>query len=70
MDKIPPELIGRAIQDADFRRRLLADPESAVTAEGYALDQDQIEALQELDPEAIDEAIEALVGDLDSSKWG
>lgn len=70
MDKIPPELIGRAIQDADFRRRLLADPESAVKAEGYALDRDQIEALQELDPEAIDEAIEALVGDLDSSKWG
>lgn len=70
MDKIPPELIGRAIQDPDFRRRLLADPQGAVTAEGYELDQDQIEALQELDPEAIDEAIEALVGDLDASKWG
>lgn len=69
MEQIPPELIGRAVQDPDFRRRLLADPEEAVAAEGYELDKDQIEALQQLDPEAIDKAIEALVGELDSSKW-
>ncbi len=69
MEQIPPELIGRAVQDPDFRRRLLADPEEAVAAEGYELDEDQIEALQQLDPEAIDKAIEALVGELDSSKW-
>jgi hypothetical protein len=69
MEQIPPELIGRAVQDAEFRSRLLADPKGTVTAEGYELDQDQIEALQELDPEAIDKAIEALVGELDASKW-
>ena len=70
MEQIPPELIGRAIQDPDFRRRLLADPENAVKDSGYEFDQDQIEALRELDPEAIDEAIEALIGDLDAAKWG
>lgn len=70
MEQIPPELVGRAIQDPDFRRRLLADPESAVKDSGYELDQGQIEALRELDPEAIDEAIEALIGDLDDAKWG
>jgi hypothetical protein len=70
MEQIPPELIGRAIQDPDFRRRLLADPERAVQDSGYELDQDQIAALRELDPEAIDEAIEVLIGDLDAAKWG
>ena len=70
MEQIPPELIGRAIQDPDFRRRLLADPENAVKDSGYEFDQDQIEALRELDPKAIDEAIEALIGDLDAAKWG
>jgi DNA-binding MurR/RpiR family transcriptional regulator len=70
MEQIPPELIGRAVQDPDFRRRLLSNPKEAVAAEGYELDQEQIEALQQLDPEAIDRAIEALAGELDSSKWG
>lgn len=69
MEKIPPELIGRAVQDPEFRRRLLADPKDAVAVEGYELDEEQIEALEQLDPEAIDKAIEALVGELDSSKW-
>jgi hypothetical protein len=69
MKQIPPELIGRAVQDPDFRRRFLADPQSAAAAAGYELDQDQMEALRELNPEAIDEAIEALVGGLDSSKY-
>ncbi|MFQ5966701.1 MAG: Franean1_4349 family RiPP [Acidimicrobiia bacterium] len=70
MEKIPPELIGRAVQDPEFRRRLLSDPEAAVADTGYELDQDQIDALKELDPEAIDRAIEAMVGDLDPAKWG
>lgn len=69
MEQIPPEVIGRAVQDPEFRRRLLADPKKAVAAEGYQLDQEQIEALQQLDPKAIDRAIEAMVGELDSTKW-
>jgi hypothetical protein len=70
MSQIPPELIGRAVQDPDFRHRLLTDPQGAVAAAGFELDEDQIAALKQLDPEAVDEAIDALVGDIDSSKWG
>lgn len=68
--QIPPELIGRAVQDADFRRRLLDDPEAAVMAEGYQLEPEQIEALKRLDARAVDAAIDALVGDVDMAKWG
>lgn len=70
MEKIPPELIGRAIQDPEFRRQLLSNPEGTVAETGYELDRDQIEALKNLDPAAIDQAIEVLVGDLDSAKYG
>jgi hypothetical protein len=49
---------------------LLTDPQGAVAAAGFELDEDQIAALKQLDPEAVDEAIDALVGDIDSSKWG
>lgn len=68
--QIPPELIGRAVQDADFRRRLLDDPEEAVAAEGFRLEPDQIAALRRLDARAVDEAIDALVGDVEMAKWG
>jgi hypothetical protein len=70
MEKIPPELIGRALQDPEFRRRLLSDPEAALAGSGYELDQDQIDALKDLDAEALDRAIEAMIGDLDRAKYG
>jgi len=70
MGQIPPELIGRAVQDAEFRRKLLDDPQQVVAAEGYELEPGQIEALQRLDRRAVDEAIAALVGDVDAAKWG
>lgn len=58
------------MQDSDFRRRLLADPHGVVAAEGYELDDAQLEALSRLDPETVDDAIDALIGDLDGAKWG
>lgn len=70
MDQLPPELIGRAIQDPDFRRRLLEDPRGVVAAEGYELDGAQLDALSRLDRETVDDAIDALIGDLDGAKWG
>lgn len=70
MDQIPPELVGRAIQDPEFRRRLLSDPEAVVQAEGWELSSAQIQALRDLDPRAVEEAIDALVGDLATAKWG
>ena len=70
MEQLPPELVGRAIQDTEFRRRLLADPEGLVAAEGFDLTDTQIEALRNLDAEAVDQAIDAMLGDLATSKWG
>lgn len=70
MDQFPPELLGRAIQDAGFRNRLLADPRGVAAAEGFDLDDGQIEALSRLDQDTVDEAIAALVGDLNGAKWG
>jgi hypothetical protein len=70
MDQFPTELLGRAIQDPEFRHRLLAAPRDVAAAEGFVLDEHQLEALTQLDPDAVDDAIEALVGDLDGAKWG
>lgn len=69
MEKIPHEIIGKAIQDTEFRHQLLNDPDAAIAESGYELDEDQMEALRNLDSEAIDRAIEELVGSLDSPKW-
>lgn len=70
MEQLPPELVGRAIQDTEFRRRLLAEPEGVVAAEGYDLTEAQMEAIRNLDADAVDEAIDAMLGDLADSKWG
>jgi hypothetical protein len=70
MEQLPPELVGRAIQDTEFRRRLLAEPEDVVAAEGYDLSETQMEAIRNLDASAVDEAIDAMLGDLADSKWG
>lgn len=70
MEQLPPELVGRAIQNAEFRRRLLADPAGVVAAEGYDLTEAQMDAIRNLDAEAVDKAIDAMLGDLATSKWG
>ncbi|HJQ76319.1 MAG TPA: Os1348 family NHLP clan protein [Acidimicrobiia bacterium] len=70
MDQFPPELLGRAIQDPGFRNRLLTDPRGVAAAEGFELTDDQLEALDQLDQDTVDEAIAALIGDLNGAKWG
>lgn len=70
MEQLPPELVGRAIQDTEFRRRLLAEPEGVVAAEGYDLTEAQMEAIRNLDADTVEEAIDAMLGDLADSKWG
>jgi len=70
MEQLPPELVGRAIQDSEFRNRLLEDPAAVVAAEGFDLTDEQIEALRNLDAAAVDQAIDAMLGDLATSKWG
>lgn len=70
MDKIPAEVIGRAVQDTEFRRQLLADPRGTAAAAGFELDHEHIEALQNLDPETIEAALGEMIGDLDPTKYG
>jgi len=70
VDRIPPEIIGRAIQDPEFRQALLDDPRAAAATAGVELDDEQVEALTSLDPGAIERAVEALLGDLDYAKYG
>jgi len=70
MEQLPPELVGRAIQDSEFRNRLLEDPAAVVAVEGFDLTDEQIEALRNLDATAVDQAIDAMLGDLATSKWG
>lgn len=60
MSKGKEELIGRAVIDEEFRARLLADPAGTIAAEGYEVDQELIDQLTNLDPEAAAAAAKGL----------
>ena len=62
MKKSEQDLIGRAVTDADFRRRLLADPDGTIASEDYAISDEmrqQIKDAAASSPDAIDAAIHA-----------
>jgi hypothetical protein len=40
------ELIGRAVADAEFRQKMMADPEEAAKEAGYTLTTEQLTALK------------------------
>ncbi len=63
MAKDREALIGRAVTDDDFRRRLLADPKGTLEAEGYDVDPAVVAQLQTIDPKAAESA----VGHLDNA---
>lgn len=42
------ELVGRAVVDADFRKKLIADPEGTVKEAGYSLTDEQLKALKDM----------------------
>ena len=44
-------LVGRAVLDAEFRKRLFADPETVIRQEGYDLTPDEMAQLQKVDKE-------------------
>lgn len=54
------ELIGRAIIDADFRARLLADPAGTIQAEGFEVEPQLVEQLKNIDPAAAEAAARGL----------
>ena len=69
MEQMPHEVIGKAIQDPDFRRELLNDPDEALAKAGLELSEAHKEALRNLEPDAVDAAIEELAGSVDSPRW-
>jgi len=59
------ELIGRAVSDADFRRRLLTDPEGVIHTDGYDVAPEIVAQIKAIDPSAAEAAaqdIESEVG--------
>jgi hypothetical protein len=54
------ELIGRAVTDPDFRKRLLEDPDGTIRAEGFQIDAETLAKLKQIDPVAAEEAAKNL----------
>ena len=54
------ELVGRAIIDADFRKKLLADPEQVIAAEEFEIEQAVVDKLKAIDPVAAEAAVAKL----------
>lgn len=54
-------LIGRAILDEEFRKRLFADPHGTVRETGFSLTNEEMAALEGVDPKLAGEAIEGLL---------
>ncbi|ADN36093.1 conserved hypothetical protein [Methanolacinia petrolearia DSM 11571] len=52
------ELIGRAVADAEFRKKLTANPEEAASEAGYTLTNEQLEALKSEDAKGITKVLE------------
>lgn len=54
------ELVGQAIIDADFRKKLLSDPEGVIQAEGFEVEQAIVDKLKAIDPVAAEAAVAKL----------
>lgn len=62
--KTEQELIGRAVTDPVFRKKLLADPEGVVASDGYEVSAETLAEIKKavtLTPTAVDAAIESAV---------
>jgi len=47
------ELIGRAVVDAEFRKKLMANPENTVKEAGYDLTDEQLKALKSMNEKGL-----------------
>lgn len=52
-DEVLMELVGRAIDDEEFRRHAKQDPQSAVREAGFDLDEDEMAAVMDLHREVL-----------------
>ena len=50
------DMIGRAVTDPDFRKRLLTDPETTIRVEGYEVSAEVLQQIKAIDPEAAEAA--------------
>lgn len=62
MIQLPPEVIGKAISDPEFRKNLFEDPATTLSSVGFPANPDLVDALQKLDRGAV-EAFVASLGD-------
>ena len=63
------QLTDRFMNDADFREEMRKDPEGAAERSGYALDEEDRQALRSVDWSGSDEALNERVSKLYSSRW-
>ncbi len=54
------EMVGRLLNDSKFREKLLQDPRGAIEQENYDVSEEFIEKLENIDPKAVEVAIEDL----------
>ncbi len=57
MIKLPPEIIGKAVADTDYRERLLADPRGTLEADGVKVDDATIDAIAALDSDKVEKML-------------
>lgn len=57
MIKLPHETIGKAIADADYRNRLMADPRATLAADGVSVDDATIAEIAALDPAKVEKML-------------
>ena len=50
-DDVMMQLVDKAMSDEDFRRRAQEDPEEALRAEGFELEDDELEAVKSFQSE-------------------
>ncbi|MCO4774008.1 MAG: hypothetical protein KDA24_28505 [Deltaproteobacteria bacterium] len=66
MITLPPEVVGRALSDADFREKLFDDPKAALAELGVEATPEVIDGIGKLDREVVESFIGSLgdaVGD-------
>jgi hypothetical protein len=65
-DDVMLKLIQRATEDPAFRQRVLADPETALAAEGYDLTEDELAAIRSFQAQVEKMSEEELTDKLDN----
>ena len=66
MITLPPEVVGRALSDAEFRAKLFDDPKAALAEVGVEATPEVVEGLGKLDRKVVESFIDNLgdaVGD-------